>query len=161
MSRYRHFVQRLIARQSTRATDKQPCQLNDAVSASVRTGGGSGISNAAAGQRITDWLPPPHSKSEVRGLSLCQQTRLLGTAAGLPARCSPVYASASLAVRTFLTSQHSRAHSTTTTDQPDAGVGAAHPQHAAKAGRSVIAEANDVLQVTRTIWHGLAACTLS
>ncbi len=160
MSRYRQCVQRLIARQATRATDKQPCQLEDAVSASVRSIGGSGIGSAAAGKRIIDWLPPPQSNSDVRGLSPFQRTRLLSTAASLSTLCSPVYAATGLAVRTLLDSQHRSAFSTSTLDQADAGVSTAHPQQTAKAGRSVIAEANDVLQVAHLARHTVSGLQL-
>ena len=148
MSRYRHCVQRLLARQTTQAIDKQACQLDDAVSASVRTVGGSGISTAVVDERISGWLPPPQSKRDVRGSGPFQQTRLLSTAASLSRLSSSATASTTVAVRAFIDCQRHCTHSTTTTGQPDAGVGAAHPQHTAKAGRSVIAEANDVLQVT-------------
>ena len=161
MSRYRQCVQRLIARQATRAANKQPCQLDDAVSASVRSICGSAFSDAAAGERISGWLPPPQSNSDVRGSRPFQQTKLFSTAASLSRLSSPVSATISLAVRPLIDCQHRRAHSTSTIDQPEAGVNAAHPQHAAKAGRSVIAEANDVLQVTRhvqcVVWHPATA----
>ena len=151
MSRYRHSLQRLISSQASRHADKQLSQLVDAASASLRTVGGSGLITPSEGKRTSaaDLLPPPYTGADARGSGPApQQIRLSSAANALSGLCSPTATATSSAVRALLQSPQHRSYSTSTIDQPPAGVLPGQPRPATAAGSTVIAEANAVLKVS-------------